>query len=70
MYITGSLGLGILRQTKCVCETQIPNGMKIGNSKDGQDEHDKYHETSTRKILSQEMLTCNMKALMTNVNSV
>ena len=33
------------------------------NSKDGQDHKDKYLDIS-RKILSQEMLLCNMKALI------
>ena len=47
----------------------------MANSNDGQGHKDKYLDTS-RKILSQEMLMCNMKALifiiklevMTNVN--
>ena len=59
-------------QTRCVCETQMP--LIMDNSKDGQDHKDKYFDTS-RKILSQEMTMCNMKALifyilegMTNVN--
>ena len=43
------------------CETQMPQIMP--NSKDGQDYKDKYLDTS-RKILSQEMLMCNMKALI------
>ena len=34
----------------------------MANSKDGQGYKDKYVDTS-RKILSQEMLMCNMKAL-------
>ena len=34
----------------------------MANSKDGQGHKDKYLDTS-RKILSQEMLMCNMKAL-------
>ena len=35
----------------------------IANSKDGQGHKDKYLDTS-RKIVSQEMLMCNMKALI------
>ena len=35
----------------------------MANSKDGQGHKDKYLDTS-RKILSQEMLMCNMKALI------
>ena len=34
----------------------------MANSKDGQGHKDKYFDT--RKILSQEMLLCNMKALI------
>ena len=49
------------RQTRCVCETQMPPIM--ANSKDSQDHKDKYLDTS-RKILSQEMIMCNMKALI------
>ena len=45
-------------KTRCVCETQMPPIM----AKDGQGHKDKYLDTS-RKILSQEMLMCNMKAL-------
>ena len=41
----------------CLWNTNDPN------SKDGQGHKDKYHDTS-RKILSQEMLMCNMKALI------
>ena len=48
-------------KTRCVCETQMPPIM--ANSKDGQGHKDKYLDTS-RKILSQEMLMCNMKALI------
>ena len=53
--------------TKCVCETQMLP--KLANSKDGQGHKDKYLDTN-EKILTQEMLMCNMKALivMTNVN--
>ena len=47
--------------TKCVCDTQMPPIMD--NSKDGQGHKDKYLDTS-RKILSQETLMCNMKALI------
>ena len=47
------------QQTRCVCETQMPPIM--ANSKDGQGHKDKYLDTS-RKILSQKMLMCNMKA--------
>ena len=50
-----------LKQTRCVCETQMPPIM--ANSEDGQGHKDKYLDTS-RKILSQEMLMCNMKALI------
>ena len=35
----------------------------MANSKDGQGDKDKYLDTS-RKILSQEMLICNTKALI------
>ena len=35
----------------------------MANSKDGQGHKDKYLDTS-RKILSQEMLICNMKGLI------
>ena len=35
----------------------------MANSKDGQGHKDRYLDTS-RKILSQEMLMCNMKALI------
>ena len=48
-------------KTRCVCETQMPQIMT--NSKDGQGHKDKYLDTS-RKILSQEMLMCNMKVLI------
>ena len=51
-------------KTRCVCETQMHPIM--ANSKDGQGHKDKYLDTS-RKILSQEMLTCNMKALALTV---
>ena len=47
--------------TRCVCETQMPTIM--ANSKDGQGHKDKYLDTS-RKIVSQEMLMCNMTALI------
>ena len=47
--------------TRCVCETQMP--LIMANSKDGLGLKDKYLDTS-RKILSQEMLMCNMKALI------
>ena len=39
------------------------------NSKDGQDHKDKYLDTSS-KILSQEMLMCNMKALTLTVQVI
>ena len=39
----------------------------MANSKDGQGHKDKYLETS-RKILSQEMLMCNIKALIFFLN--
>ena len=48
-------------ETRCVCETQMPPIM--ANSNDGQGHKDKYLDTS-RKILSQEMLMCNNKALV------
>ena len=48
-------------QTRCVCETQMPP--INANSKDGQGHKDKFLDVS-RKILSQEMLVCNMKALI------
>ena len=47
------------QQTKCVCEILTPPIM--ANSKDGQGHKDKYLDT---KILSQEMLMCNMKDLI------
>ena len=49
------------RKTRCVCEAQMP--LIMANSKDGQGHKDKYLDTS-RKILSPEMLMCNMKALI------
>ena len=42
-----------------VCETQMPPIM--ANSKEGQGHKDKYFDTS-RRIVSQEMLMCNIKA--------
>ena len=48
-------------EPRCVSETQMPPIM--ANSKDGQGHKDKYLVNS-RKILSQEMLMCNMKALI------
>ena len=48
-------------QTRCVCEPQIP--LIMANTKDGQGHKDQYLDTS-RKILSQKMLMCNMKALI------
>ena len=50
----------IIILTRCVCETQMPPIM--ANSKDGQGHKDKYLDTS-RIIVSEEMLMCNMKAL-------
>ena len=41
----------------------------MANSKDGQGHKDKYFDTS-RKILSQEMLMCNMKALALTVQKL
>ena len=41
----------------------------MANSKDGQGHKDKYLDTS-RKILSQEMLRCNMKALTLTVQKL
>ena len=49
------------QKTRCVCETQMPPIM--AKTKDGQGHKDKYLDFS-RKILSQEMLMCNMKALI------
>ena len=51
----------IIWKTRHVCETQMSPIMT--NSKDDQDQKDKYLETS-RKILSQEILMCNLKALI------
>ena len=51
-------------QTRCVYEAQMPPIMV--NSKDGQDQKDKYLEISS-KILSQEKLMCKMKALIFNI---
>ena len=58
-----SWGMNIAKiaKTRCVCETQMLPIM--ANSKDGQGHKDKYLATS-RNILSQEMLMCNMKALL------
>ena len=56
-----------LKQTRCVCETQMPPIM--ANSEDGRGHKDKYLDTS-RKILSQEMLMCNMKALALTVQVI
>ena len=50
-----------MKKTRCVCETQMP--LIMANSKDGLGHKDKYLDTS-RKILSQEMFMCNMKALI------
>ena len=47
-------------QTRCVCKPQIP--LIMANTKDGKSHKDKYFDTS-RKILSQKMLMCNIKAL-------
>ena len=58
MIITG---IDLSVKTRCVRETQMP--LITANSKDGQDHKDKYLDNS-RKILSQEMLMCNMKALI------
>ena len=54
-------------KTRCVCETQMPPIM--ANSKEGQDHKEIYFDTSG-KIWSQEMMMCDMEALigMTNVN--
>ena len=51
----------IYNVTRCVCETQMP--LIMANSKDGLGHKIKYLDTSS-KILSQEMLMCNMKALI------
>ena len=48
-------------KTRFVCETQMSPIM--ANSKHGQGHKDKYIDAS-RKILSQEMLMCNMTALI------
>ena len=62
MYVDGILtGIDFSVKTRCVRETQMPP--ITANSKDGQDHKDKYLATS-RKILSQEMLMCNIKALI------
>ena len=50
-----------IADTRCVCETQMPPIM--ANSNDVRDHKDKYFDTS-RKILSQEMIMCNLKALI------
>ena len=50
-------------ETRCVYETQMPPIM--ANSKYGQCHKDKYLDTST-KVLSQEMLMFNTKALTLN----
>ena len=55
--------IGIQAKTRCVCETQMP--LIMANSKDGQGHKDKYLDTW--KILSQEMLMCNLKALIFNI---
>ena len=47
--------------SRCVFETQMPPIMV--NSKDGQGHKEKYLDIS-RKILSEEMLMCNIKALI------
>ena len=47
------------KQDVSVCETQMPQIMAY--SKDGKGHKDKYFDTS-RKILSIQMLICNMKA--------
>ena len=49
------------QKTRYVCEAQISPIM--ANFKDGLGHNDKYLDTS-RKTLSQEMLMCNMKALI------
>ena len=49
------------QKTRYVCEAQISPIM--ANFKDGLGHYDNYLDTS-RKILSQEMLMCNMKALI------
>ena len=54
-------------KTRCACETQMP--LIMTNSNDGQGHKDKYLETS-RKILSQEMLMCNKKALALTVQKL
>ena len=41
----------------------------MANSKDGQDHKDKYSDTD-RKILSQEMIMCNMMILMWNIEAI
>ena len=48
-------------KTRSVCETQMP--LLMANSKDGQGHKDTYLDTNG-KILCQEMLMYNMKALI------
>ena len=55
------------RTTRCVCETQMPSIM--ANSKDGHGHNYKYLDTS-RKILLQEMLMCNITALSLTVQKL
>ena len=55
------ISLDCMKKTRCVCEAQMLPIMS--NSKDGLGHKDKYLDTS-RKILSQEMFMCNMKALI------
>ena len=50
-----------LKLTRCVCEKQMP--LIMANSKDGQGHKDKYLDIR-RKIVSQEMLNCNMEAAL------
>lgn len=49
----------IITKTICICETQMRP--MIANSKDVLSHKEKYLDT-TRHILSQEMLICNIKA--------
>ena len=51
----------IIHETRCVCETQMLPTM--ADSKDCLGHKDNYLDTC-RKILSQEMIMCNMKALI------
>ena len=57
---TNTIFFQVLLPSMCLCNTNAPD---MANSKYGQGHKDKYLDSS-RKILSREMLMCNMKALM------